>query len=70
MKTFTFSASWKRPVRDSPAAVVIEAPKPTASEEPKESKRIMFGWCASSARFTSGDHMTPEEMIDSSVSSR
>ena len=49
---------------------MIAAPKPTASEEPKESKRTMLGWCARSARFTSGDHMTPEEMMEMRLSSR
>ena len=48
-------------VRTSPAAVMIETPKPTASDEPNESVRIMPPLWRSIPFFTSVDHITPDE---------
>jgi hypothetical protein len=49
-----------------PPAVVTDEPKPTASEEPKRSAQIIFGWCFSSPSLTSRLHITPEDIMAAS----
>ena len=46
----------------SPSAVMMDVPKPTASEAPKLSVMAAFGIWRSRPRLTSVLHITPEEM--------
>ena len=55
--------SWKRAVRTAPAALLIDMPMPTASEELKESISSIWGFAASRACLVSSLHITPEEAI-------
>ncbi len=57
------SLTWNFAVCTSPAAVIIEVPKPTASDEPKLSTMIACGMCASRPFFTSRLHITPDETM-------
>ncbi len=51
------------PVCTTPAAVVIDSPMPTASDELNESISMSCGACSSSACFVSWLHITPDEEI-------
>ena len=53
----------KRAVGISPSLIMIDEPRPTASDEPKLSVIIAWGMCSSRPRFTSVLHMTPDETM-------
>ena len=46
--------------------VDTDAPIPTASLEPNESKSMTFGMCSSSRSLTSWLHITPDELMSAS----
>src|SRR5258707_6129599 len=61
--TLQRSLIWNFAVWTSPATVIIELPKPTASDEPKLSTITACGMCLSSVCLTSLLHITPEDTV-------
>ena len=67
MKTAQVGPRTKAAVAASAPGVDAEAPRPTASEEPKESKIVAFVQCSSRPRLFSWLHMDPEELMDQTL---
>src|SRR5207248_11265509 len=64
VKTFTRSPSTNLAVSAGAPAIDVDAPIPTASDEPKESNKMACGICASRPALVSWLHITPDELIN------